>query len=122
MFRRTIPRDLFNESKLLKCYGQLSLLILDGNTDGIPLQLDHDDTSYPGFDVEMDGHRGHIYCSNLKLYLNDEIIHVGTIINSKDTYPMVYVTKDEIEGEVFDENGRLSEEFKQYLRGHHESS
>ena len=29
-YRRVLPRDLFNEAKLLKCLGQLALIIHDG--------------------------------------------------------------------------------------------
>jgi hypothetical protein len=33
-YNRVIPRDLFNESKLLKCFGQLALLMHDGVIPG----------------------------------------------------------------------------------------
>ena len=36
-YTREIPRDLFNEANLLKCYGRLALLAM--NTPG--LEVDH---------------------------------------------------------------------------------
>lgn len=34
-YQRVIPRDLFNEAKLLKCLGRLSLFIHDGKSPPI---------------------------------------------------------------------------------------
>jgi hypothetical protein len=115
-YSRVIPRDLFNESKLLKCYGRLSLLIHEGRIAGLPLTLEHDAEPFPGFQVEMDGLRGHFYCSNLKLLLNGSPLRVGTVINSREEYPMVCVTEDESEVEVFNAYGFLTPEFKRYVR------
>lgn len=39
-YRRVLPRDLFNEAKLLKCLGQLSLMIHDGKCE---LRVEHSD-------------------------------------------------------------------------------
>lgn len=115
-YSRVIPRDLFNEAKLLKCYGQLSLLIHEGKTSGLDLSLEHDTTVCPGFQIAMDGLRGHFYCTNLRLSVRGTTIQVGTIINSQAAYPLMYVTEDDYEGEVFNDDGSLSEEFKQYAR------
>jgi hypothetical protein len=116
-YTRVIPRDLFNESKVLKCYGQLALLILDGLIDRLPLELEHDYVSYEGFTIKQDGQRAHIYCDNLHLILNGkQRIMLGVPINSREPFPMVYVMDNDDEGEVFANKGKLSDEFKQYCR------
>ncbi len=39
-YTRVIPRDLFNEAKLLKCIGRLVLLIHDGDHNNISFEHD----------------------------------------------------------------------------------
>lgn len=115
-YRRVLPRDLFNEAKLLKCYGQLSLLIHDGKVAGLPLELEHSAGVFPEFVIEQDGLRGHLLCSNLSLRLavsgnRTTGITLGLPVNIRGAYPLVCVTPAETEIEVFNDDGSLSEEF-----------
>lgn len=105
-YERVIPRDLFNESKLLKCLGRLALLI----HDGLPYRLTvlHDRPA-DGFEVEQNTGDGSIYCANLLFYLDGQLLHLSSVYNSKSPYPL---TCDEANGEyVFDDDGSLSAEF-----------
>ncbi len=117
MYRREIPRDLFNEAKLLKCLGQLSLILHDAVGIRWPLRLEHDDSEHPGFVIEQDASSGDIYCNNLSLYLGDKgEIELTTPLNSREPYPLMYQAWwDEGQGNVFTDDGKLSEEFKEWL-------
>lgn len=108
-YNRTIPRDLFNEAKLLKCLGQLSLLIHDEMAR--PLSIDHDETEFPGFLIEQRDSDGALYCSNLQVFCKGRLIGLWSPYNRKDAYPLTFSLDDE-EGDVFTDEGELSEEFR----------
>lgn len=109
-YPRVIPRDLFNEAKLLKCLGQLALLILDGV--GVPrgLSLKHDEEAETGFQIEQDDSDGALYCENIACYYGGRFIGLRAPYNSKDAYPLQFILQDQ-EGAVFDDRGKLSAEF-----------
>jgi hypothetical protein len=112
-YKRVIPRDLFNEAKLLKCLGQLSLIIHDGV--GVPrgLSLEHENPE-EGFRIEQDDSTGAIYCSNLECFFGGRLIGLRSPLNSKEAYPLQFVLEDD-EGSVFNANGMLAVEFKTLL-------
>lgn len=113
-YMRVIPRDLFNEAKLLKCLGQLALIIHDGV--GVPrgLALTHDDAEAAGFQIEQDQGTGALYCVNLELTLKGQLIALHSPYNSKAAYPLQFILDDN-EGAVFADDGTLSDEFRQML-------
>jgi hypothetical protein len=111
-YKRVIPRDLFNEAKLLKCLGQLSLLIHDGKCPK-SLQLQHNNPEQ-GFLIGIDESDGGVYCHNLKLFLGEIEIYLVSVLNSKDNYPLLYRDDNE-EGEVFTKQGELSQEFLEMI-------
>jgi hypothetical protein len=94
---RVIPRDLFNEAKLLKCVGRLCLLIHDGATP-FPMEI-----------ALMD--EGALTITNLVVIVNGEAYRVKTTYNSKAAYPL-FMEVDGDEVEVFTEHGDFSDEFK----------
>lgn len=110
-FNRVLPRDLFNESKLLKCLGQLTLKIHDCELQGVSFY--HDDIRYSGFDVVLSDD-GHLSVSNLIFTKNDTRLHFHTPYNSKEPYPL-YLYMDYVEYPVFTESGSLHEEFLEAL-------
>lgn len=115
-YQRVIPRDLFNESKLLKCLGQLALIIHDGVDVHEDLNLEHDQEEFLGFNIDKDESDGGLYVSNLILTIENDVIMVYTPYNSKDPYPLVFVKCDGVgEGKVFTDEGKLSQEFKDWL-------
>lgn len=127
-YARVLPRDLFNEAKLLKCLGQLSLLIHDGL--GIDpawaLKLIHQDPvdseEYTGFIIEQNNDDGSIYCANLVLLSRGQVIRLYSPLNSKLPYPLQFFGHRRDGGEyptvddaVFNDNGTLSSEFRSFL-------
>jgi len=111
-YQRVIPRDLFNEAKLLKCLGQLALMLHDKPIDG--LVFDHESPEL-GFIIRRNEGSGALYCSNLVLYWKGNIIDLNSPYNSKENYP-IYFSFNESEGRVFDESGIVTSEFKAILK------
>ena len=111
-YNRVIPRDLFNEAKLLKCLGLLSLKLHD-NLCNIAdrLNIDHQDEK-SGFIISQDD-CGSIFVSNLYLYDNNGTsIHLSCDLNSRVNYPLTYEFKDHCDY-VFDDDGNFTDAFKQ---------
>lgn len=104
-YTRVLPRDLFNESKLLKCIGRLCLLILDGLT---PVPMSYDETGEP-FRIALN-EEGSLTIQNLPIYIKGKIFEFKTIYNSKANYPL-YVEFDYVDYLVFDEQGNFDKEF-----------
>ena len=108
-YRRVIPRDLFNESKLLKCLGQLSLLAHDGQANGLRVSFDDDGP----FHIVQDDDDGGLYCSNVWIFTHDgNIVSVKTRYNSKSAYPLVFNEYQD----VFNDDGTLTEEFIDHIK------
>lgn len=113
-YMRVIPRDLFNESKLLKCLGQLALFAhdgIDGNRRAFPksLSLSHDGDA---FDIQQDPSDGGLQCENLVLRTSDgERLRVYSIYNSKSPYPLCCEHDELGEVPVLDDSGNLDAEF-----------
>lgn len=107
-YTRVIPRDFFNEAKLLKCFGQLALKILDGLTpenmdiyieeNGEPFQIDLADDGY-------------LFIRNYETMINNNPVRFKTTYNSKSNYPF-FCEIDYVDYEVFDDNGNFTEDFK----------
>ena len=114
MFKRVIPRDLFNEAKLLKCLGQLSLLLHDGVGIRWPLRLRHKRPE-KGFRIDQRAGDAGLFCVNLNLSLNGRKIVVFSSYNSKEPYPLLFEDWEGGEGEVFDASGQFSTEFMEWL-------
>lgn len=98
-YPRIIPRDLFNEANLLKCYGQLALLELEGLLP--QLKIEHDGEP---FQIEMDPSDGSLYIDNIKLIFNGVPLPVSRPLNSRNSWPL-YCT---VTGNpIFDEKGNF---------------
>lgn len=115
-YERVIPRDLFNESKLLKCLGRLCLLIHNEVCHG--LTVVHETESHPGFVLAQDPSDGSFYCNNLTFKTRrGTVVHVRTALNARGQFPC-YATFDEEYEEVavFDDSGELTLEFLENIR------
>ena len=111
-FYRVIPRDLFNEAKLLKSLGRLCLLIHEGLAD--PLEVDLEDPE-TGFQVELSPTYGTLFVSNLHIWPRHATASFFTHYNDKAPWPLwVTVSVDDRETtvEVFTEDGELTQEFR----------
>jgi hypothetical protein len=105
MYTRIIPRDLFNEAKLLKCLGRLALLV----HDGLPLEIDYDPD---GFAINQRSSDGGLYVENMTFSAKFPL-ELYSAYNSKMNYPLLCQAEEEIF--VFDEDGNLTEEFKKFI-------
>ncbi len=108
-YQRVIPRDLFNEAKLLKCMGLLSLKILDGLT---PCSILIDECGEP-FKIERTDEGG-LYVSNYKITVNGIPCHFFTTSNNKEPYPFYVYIHNYEEIPVFDDAGEFSPEFIEF--------
>lgn len=106
---RVIPRDLFNEAKLLKCLGQLVLHKHDG---WIPnLSIEHEDPE-EGFQIWQDNADGDLSCSSLNICIKGMPARFFTKYNSKEPYPLMCEI-DDISYHVLTSEGDFTEEFKE---------
>lgn len=104
---RVIPRDLFNESKLLKCVGQLLLKAHDGS---LAVTYKHENPE-SGFRIVQDRDDGGLEIANLQIAVGGVVRRFCSWYNSRSAYPL-FVEGDE--GEllpVFDDTGEFSAEF-----------
>lgn len=101
--KRVLPRDAFNDANLLKCIGQLTLLIEEGR---ISLTYEYDGLP---FNILQDPSDGSTYVENVRFYTSDgEFIHHKRALNSRDLWPLILV-KDDEEYYVFDTTGVIQE-------------
>jgi len=68
-YKRVLPRDLFNESKLLKVLGYLTMWIDEGFDcmDGVSYVYDTSQTD--NFICGQDQSDGSFFCKNIKFYV-----------------------------------------------------
>lgn len=112
-YTRVIPRDLFNESKLLKCLGQLTLKIHDGKAPGLTVEDEGDE-----FDVRQEPSDGTLYVANLKFQLHGEEVDFRSRYNSKAAYPLDYHGPGSSDDptQVFGDEGEFTPEFAAILQ------
>lgn len=106
---RVIPRDFFNESKLLKCFGRLSLLILDNEIQNIAIK-----ESGEPFDIVTvdDG----LTVLNYPVKIKGVYYLFSSKYNSKDAYNFRCIDSEWNETNVFEQDGTLTEEFLELLK------
>lgn len=103
-YARVIPRDLFNESKLLKCLGRLCILAESHPT----LEIEHDGHA---FTIAQEDWDGSIYVSNVFVLVKGCQIWCRTTLNARDAWPMFASLQDDSEVSVFTDSGDLTPEF-----------
>ena len=106
-YLRVIPRDFFNESKLLKCLGQFQLCIHDRTANGLPFEVDFDGRAFEIIQYDSDGA---LSVLNYLVSLNGEPVILYTPYNSKENYPLRALYRNE-EYFVFDEKGKFMPNF-----------
>jgi hypothetical protein len=110
-YMRVMPRDLFNEAKLLKCMGRLMLLIHDNR---IPVAMSHNEPDK--FDIALMD-EGSLTICNLEICIKGKNgLHpylFKTIYNSKSNFPL-FVQHENCDYLVFDEEGYFTEEFDKF--------
>lgn len=106
---RVIPRDLFNESKLLKCLGRL--VIEAERHPHISVEL-IEGRERQGFDIRQSEADGSLWARNIHVTVGGRHIIVQTNYNSKREWPLYATPADSPDVvEVFDDAGKLTDEF-----------
>lgn len=106
-YTRIIPRDFFNEAKLLKCMGVLALKILDAQLpEGITIEIEE---SGEPFNIMLTD-CGSLLVDNYPITVNGEPYTFKTTYNSKSNFPF-FCDVDGEDVQVFNEDGNFDEEF-----------
>lgn len=120
-YTRVIPRDLFNEAKLLKCLGQLALIAHDGVDSArtaFPrsVAIEHDGEA---FEIEQDQDSGELYCSTIRVVIGPrkQEIRLVSAYNSRSPFPLLASCGDSDQVDVFNADGTLSESFLRLVAG-----
>lgn len=114
-YPRVIPRDLFNEANLLKCYGRIYLELERLPNVGAELLFPGEGTG-EAFVVEQDEADGSIYLANVHFMIRGTSYPMRRPLNSRDNYPL-YITLDDYQDpiRVFNELGHFSQEMRAFL-------
>lgn len=116
-YTRVIPRDFFNESKLLKCLGHFE--IMTETKLNLEKNLLNENE---GFQICQDESTGYLFCANYEVILRknkqEYQIELFTIYNSKEAYPLLYKINHEEEQRVFDALGELTPQFLEIISWH----
>jgi hypothetical protein len=120
-YQRVIPRDFFNEAKLLKCMGLLSLKIHDCKT---PCEITiHQDQRYINETMDTENGEpfdvvlmdcGHLTVINYPVTVKGVQCTFKTTYNSKSNFPF-YCEHDYCDYLVFDEKGNFDDEFLNFV-------
>ncbi len=115
-YQRVIPRDLFNESKLLKCLGQLAVMIHDGRLLGVTVEI-IEEYEYPGFRINQNQSSGRLFCDSLRFETSKgQGLYFSLPYNSRDPYPLILDGPDD-DVYVFDDAGNLTQVFIAFIEG-----
>lgn len=111
-YLRVIPRDLFNEANLLKCYGQLYL-----NLDRLGLQecLEHHADDGP-FRIKQWEEDGSLSVQNVILNLHGRQVRLYRPLNAMSPYPL-WAIIGERELQVFNTDGTFTDEMEELIVG-----
>ena len=106
-YQRVLPRDLFNEAKLLEQVGRVCLSIHDSKL--IPISFEHDGSP---FDVQLSD-EGSLYISNVVFWdVEGLAVSFWTNYNSRDKNPLLACDHETEEGYfVFDDQGNFTDQF-----------
>lgn len=106
-YRREIPRDLFNEAKLLKCVGRLILLIHNNDIpEGFEMSFKHNGKPFK-IGLMRDGS---LTVDNVQISVNGIPCVFKTTYNSKSNFPF-YLEYELTDYPVFTDKGEFDEEY-----------
>jgi hypothetical protein len=120
-YQRVIPRDLFNEADLLKCYGRL-WICLDNLRDhkatlgAFRNTYDPGDHTGEAFRIEQSQDDGSTTVANVPFAIDGRRLHLSRPLNSRDPWPLwIDDEQAEICERVFTDEGELSPEFLELI-------
>lgn len=107
-YRRVLPRDLFNEADLLKCYGRLWLLA-ENRKD---IRFAEEDAS--SFAIDQDESDGSLTVTNLTFQIHGKTCKLYRPLNSRHAWPLWVDDGDDMVA-VFTTGGELSPDMLQLI-------
>lgn len=114
-YTRVIPRDLFNEANLLKCYGQIYLL-LERMADHKAELVQEDDGS---FQIEQDQNSGALSIENITLRVHGKLWRLMRPLNSRAPWPLwlehIDPAADFEPIQVFTDDGNFTEVMRGFI-------
>lgn len=109
---RIIPRDLFNEANLLKCYGQIYINLETSCTPHVVLEPE---AVHEPFDVVQDEDSGNLSIANVQLMVNGMAQRLYRPMNSRQPWPLYTLNQAGDEISVFDDTGKFTQELLDYF-------
>jgi len=112
-YRRVIPRDLFNEGSLLKCYGRLAILLDQYGASGFAFPEDVTE-----FEIVQRPEDGAIFIVNLPLTKGDIEYRLLRPLNSRRPWPLYAENVNDPSGdwiEVFNDDGYLTAAMRELI-------
>ena len=109
-YSRVLPRDFFNEAKLLKCLGQFSLKNGDGELYGFNV-IERLTDDGDGFEIELDNGNYGLHVINYRVKIGGVEQYFYSPYNSKSIYPLLFISMKGDPEPVFTEEGEFSIEF-----------
>ena len=114
-YRRVIPRDLFNEGSLLKCYGRLYIVMEQlADCDATFSEEDVD-----SFEIVQRDDDGAIFINNLILLTPSNAYRLTRPLNSRQPWPLYAEPVDSRDFDpvaVFDDFGNITEAMRALLK------
>lgn len=113
-YQRVIPRDLFNEAKLLNCLGKLVIAWEESEIAAIPhVSIAHEGQFFVVIQRQADGG---LQCTTVEFFVGDLSLDLYVPYNSKERFPLRLDVEDADTIEVLDDEGKPTREFIQFLR------
>lgn len=106
---RVLPRDLFNESDLLKCLGRLWIVTENGNHSA---KFETEDCEV--FDIQQNDDDGSIYVANVSFTVNGDECQIFRPLNSRRKWSVYCHTIDD-DIQIFTESGDLTDEMRAFI-------
>lgn len=110
-YKRVIPRDLFNEANLLKCYGRIYICLETADAPGV--ELEHVGQT---FDIEQDPSSGALYMANIHLNVHGTRYRMERPLNTRESWSLSLTDSQGDEIEIFNDSGDFTEELLAFIR------
>lgn len=112
-YRRVIPRDLFNEGNLLKCYGQLYIELERMRLEHLLVQR----SEAGPFVIQQSQDDGSLSITNVTLIAHGRPCLLYRPLNSRAPYPLWLLSPDGATDDVcvFKDDGSFTDEMRDFL-------
>lgn len=108
-YERVLPRDLFNEGNLLKCYGALWIELERYSNYAVIKE-----ESVSKFVIRQDDSDGSLTIANVTLMIAGKCYLLRRPLNSREPYPL-YLTHGDVDIPIFNDNGTLSADLLEFI-------